>query len=377
MRRTRVLTVKVGQQAQFGSLTIQVQACKIHPPDQPQDSAAYSDDHRQPRGCARIPRLDAGERAVAVDAAAPDLRRARRRLPGVADAACRRCRRSRRQPCCSIWTARCWISRRRRTRWWCRRACRSAARAAAAAGRRGCGRHRPAGRNDRCAARRCSFAVAGEHGGAIRHAPGAPVERPTLPAPPGDWLAEAERLAAAASRARCWNSRRAVSRCIIAQCPPRARRCAMALTALLAGSDEFELLPAHMMWEVRPRGVDKGTAVAALMERPPFRGRLPVFLGDDVTDEDGIAAAAAMGGVGLRVQDVFGDAAGVRAWLQARSPRAGHGRATRRLQRADIRLLRHADRLGERHQTRPSRRWLCSDCHSEFHTGLSGRTRPG
>jgi trehalose 6-phosphate phosphatase len=52
------------------------------------------------------------------------------------------------------------------------------------------------------------------------------------------------------------------------------------------------------------------------MDRSPFRGRLPVFIGDDVTDEDGIAAAVALGGVGLRVQDVFGDAAGVRAWLQ-------------------------------------------------------------
>ncbi len=36
-----VLTVKVGQAAQFGSLSIQVQACSTHPPDQPQDSAAY------------------------------------------------------------------------------------------------------------------------------------------------------------------------------------------------------------------------------------------------------------------------------------------------------------------------------------------------
>src|SRR5580704_5316895 len=39
------------------------------------------------------------------------------------------------------------------------------------------------------------FAVAGEHGGAIRHGPGQPVERPPLPSPPGDWLVEAERLA--------------------------------------------------------------------------------------------------------------------------------------------------------------------------------------
>jgi len=35
------LTVKIGQQAQYGSLTIQVQACDTHPPDQPQDAAAY------------------------------------------------------------------------------------------------------------------------------------------------------------------------------------------------------------------------------------------------------------------------------------------------------------------------------------------------
>ncbi|MEJ0017081.1 MAG: DUF2155 domain-containing protein [Acetobacteraceae bacterium] len=35
------LTLKVGQEAQFGSLKIQVQACNTHPPDQVQDSAAY------------------------------------------------------------------------------------------------------------------------------------------------------------------------------------------------------------------------------------------------------------------------------------------------------------------------------------------------
>jgi hypothetical protein len=36
-----VLTVKVGQSAEFGSLTIQVQACAVRPPNQPQDSTAY------------------------------------------------------------------------------------------------------------------------------------------------------------------------------------------------------------------------------------------------------------------------------------------------------------------------------------------------
>jgi trehalose 6-phosphate phosphatase len=84
---------------------------------------------------------------------------------------------------------------------------------------------------------------------------------------------------------------------------------------LLSGDDEFELLAGRMIWEIRPRGVDKGTAVLALMDRAPFLGRMPVFLGDDVTDEDGIAAAVRLGGAGLRVPEVFGDPAGVRAWL--------------------------------------------------------------
>ena len=36
-----VLTVKVGQETQFVSLNILVQACENHPPDQPHDSAAF------------------------------------------------------------------------------------------------------------------------------------------------------------------------------------------------------------------------------------------------------------------------------------------------------------------------------------------------
>jgi trehalose 6-phosphate phosphatase len=61
------------------------------------------------------------------------------------------------------------------------------------------------------------------------------------------------------------------------------------------------------------------------MRRPPFLGRLPVFIGDDVTDEDGIRVAKAMGGAGLRVQDAFGDAAGVRTWLHETAARGDWG----------------------------------------------------
>lgn len=48
-----VLTLKVGQQAQYESLTIQVTACSIHPSDQPRDAAAYlkiTDNHADAPG---------------------------------------------------------------------------------------------------------------------------------------------------------------------------------------------------------------------------------------------------------------------------------------------------------------------------------------
>ena len=71
-----------------------------------------------------------------------------------------------------------------------------------------------------------------------------------------------------------------------------------------------------MAWEIRPRGVDKGIALERLCAAPPFAGRLPVFIGDDVTDEDAIAMAESMGGAGLLVEPVFGSPGGVRDWLR-------------------------------------------------------------
>jgi trehalose 6-phosphate phosphatase len=159
------------------------------------------------------------------------------------------------------------------------------------------------------------FAVAGEHGAAIRYAPGGSLERAPVPPPPASWLTEAERLAAAHPGALLEVKARGFTLHYRAV-PAAEQPLRDGLMALLQGSTEFELMPGRMLWEVRPRGADKGTAVIALMSRAPFLDRLPVFIGDDVTDEDGIAAAKAMGGAGLRVPDLFGDAAGVRCWLQ-------------------------------------------------------------
>ena len=70
------------------------------------------------------------------------------------------------------------------------------------------------------------FAVAGEHGGAIRHAPGGRLERPPLPSPPGAWLESRRNAWRGSIRARCWNARRVASRCIIARYPSAGPRCA-------------------------------------------------------------------------------------------------------------------------------------------------------
>lgn len=53
--------------------------------------------------------------------------------------------------------------------------------------------------------------------------------------------------------------------------------------------------------ELVASGADKAAAVRNIMQAAPFHGALPVFVGDDVTDEDGMRAAAELGGFGIAV----------------------------------------------------------------------------
>jgi trehalose 6-phosphate phosphatase len=82
--------------------------------------------------------------------------------------------------------------------------------------------------------------------------------------------------------------------------PERAEECIAAMREI-ASDPEFVVMSGHAVVEARPRGTDKGAAVAALSAHAPFAGRRPVFVGDDVTDEDGFRAAAARGGHGVKV----------------------------------------------------------------------------
>ena len=158
--------------------------------------------------------------------------------------------------------------------------------------------------------------VAGEHGGALRPAPGAGLLRPDLPALPPNMLAEAG--AFAAGHPGVLMEHKAHGFVLHYRLAPAA---GAAVAAAVAGwvapvADRFQRLQAHMAWEVRPLGADKGRAVAAVMALPAFAGRLPVFIGDDVTDEEGMAVARQLGGAGLFVPTAFGSPGAVRAWLE-------------------------------------------------------------
>lgn len=63
----------------------------------------------------------------------------------------------------------------------------------------------------------------------------------------------------------------------------------------------YRLQPGNHVLELRPDGYDKGGAIRHLIETGAFRGRTPVFVGDDLTDEHGFEAVNALGGISVLV----------------------------------------------------------------------------
>lgn len=78
--------------------------------------------------------------------------------------------------------------------------------------------------------------------------------------------------------------------------------------ALVGVGSQLKLMRGKMVLEIKPAEGDKGTAIAAFMEEAPFAGRTPVFIGDDVTDEDGFRAVNELGGISVKVNSGSSDA---------------------------------------------------------------------
>ncbi len=76
---------------------------------------------------------------------------------------------------------------------------------------------------------------------------------------------------------------------------------AAALAALARLGSGYRLLAGKAVYELLPSGVDKGRAIERFLAHPPFAGRRPVFVGDDLTDEAGFAAVNRLGGYSVRV----------------------------------------------------------------------------
>lgn len=163
------------------------------------------------------------------------------------------------------------------------------------------------------------LAMAGVHGGEIRRRPGEDVHARSAPLD----AALRERLGDVADRFRLLMEDKGSSVALHYRADPSVAPAVEAeLARLVARMEGVGLLKGHFVFELRRAGHDKGTAIAAFMEEAPFRGRRPVFLGDDVTDEAGFAVVRAMGGLAVSVGAarpgahlVLPDAASVRALL--------------------------------------------------------------
>jgi len=163
-----------------------------------------------------------------------------------------------------------------------------------------------------------SFAAAAEHGAILRDGTGKLHHIAARPAAFAHWLETLK--AETADIPGVIIEEKDVSLVIhYRQAPEAGEKLRGVAEALIAESGpDVALLPAHMAFELRPRGAGKDSAVAWFMERPPFAGRKPVFIGDDTTDEPAIALATALGGAGLHVaRDFAGNPQAVRDWLAA------------------------------------------------------------
>lgn len=83
----------------------------------------------------------------------------------------------------------------------------------------------------------------------------------------------------------------------------------------VAESPGVTLLRGKMVVEAKPGGASKGRAIEDFLAEPPFAGRTPVFIGDDVTDEAGFSTVQRLGGLGIKV----GEGATV-AWRRLPAP---------------------------------------------------------
>lgn len=146
------------------------------------------------------------------------------------------------------------------------------------------------------------WAAVGMHGLELRHANGA-FRR--LAVPPVQRARMQQATAALAARfdgVQLENKQLAVAlHC--RRSPEQLARLGTAAAELVEHLPGYELQPGNQVMEFKPAGMDKGRAVAELLQHTPFAGRVPVYLGDDLTDEHAFAAVNRRHGISIRIGD--------------------------------------------------------------------------
>jgi trehalose 6-phosphate phosphatase len=165
-------------------------------------------------------------------------------------------------------------------------------------------------------------AVSGSHGLERRGAGGAVAVAPTHPA-----MEDARQAFAAFQREHpsVILEDKGLGVCLHYRTAPELEPAVRELGESLTAHSPLHAQPGSMMFELRTPGGGKGEALRAYLEQPPFAGARPVFVGDDLTDEDGFLAAELAGGYGVIVgarrptSALYGlpDVAAVRRWLGA------------------------------------------------------------
>ena len=142
------------------------------------------------------------------------------------------------------------------------------------------------------------IAMAGSHGGEIRRCGMAAV---SVPRPQTLAIVETEIVDAFRDMKGVIVEVKTLGVAVHYRLDPPAAPAVHDIAARLGARHGLDVQTGKMIVELRTTGHDKGTALAAMMQDPPFAGHKPIFLGDDVTDEDGFVACAGLGGAGILV----------------------------------------------------------------------------
>ena len=142
------------------------------------------------------------------------------------------------------------------------------------------------------------LAVAGVHGSERRGANG---EMHLLHTHPLDHVEAAARALAAANAGLLVENKRGSLALHYRQRPELEALCLDAMQRAVDESPGLTLLRGKMVAEAKPGGASKGRAIEEFLAEPPFSGRQPVFIGDDITDEVGFSTVQRLGGMGIKV----------------------------------------------------------------------------